>query len=600
MEEGSKHSDDSDYEPAPIACTMNDSQPPPLPPPRSFNYPHGSFTFPRRVHSHSSADIQKSQNQLSLFQAMRQSLSVDAKFLLPKEPVQLSQFITRYSALLPCQVQLCNEFTSMVSAPLQSNILQLHFIKHSKVVVMKEKENGEKCSVPLNSATKFGLVYNPNADLLEAMAGFEFETAGDVMAMKPLPLVLKATQCYKGSSPESSVEEEEILWVLGIRTHFRSKQLRVRSLQKGKKHLSEKCSGAFTTLPDDVQVPLVTLLDLGLQLPQAAVAFGNDSTMKQQSMKHPVILEKMAGETCIIASYPNPEEKEELSHLEVSSDLEVEVEMVAMEPSARKELEIQTQELFVRFNESKPSLIVQKCSKQVYELQTLLHSQLLPGREQEGVQLVHPPMLGIDQQPCEDPLRSEASSSHPPTPEVNILSPSPSSELPPTLENDYQVVPSDEGTADEDYVYMAQLGSIPESPSNDTLNSRSRSQSIESPKRQNHTVANDESQSQMVPTSSNVANLSSKLDNLSQQIGSLSAYMKQQDCILKELEKLQSTMLAVQRDVELLKSSISTTVEKKTSPDPQEEEYERNRRFLATLDNQQVSQRDMQCMLLLW
>ena len=595
MEEGSTHSDDSDYEPAPIACTMNNSsQPPPLPPPRSsFTFPHGSFSFPRRIHSHSSADLYssvKSQNQLFLCQAMRKSISADVKFLLPKEPVQLSQFITRYSALLPCQVQLLSGFcsTSMASAPLQSDILQLHFIKHSKVVVMKEKESGEECSVPLNSATKFGLLYNPHADLLEAMAGFEFETVGDVMAMKPLPLVIKATQCYKGSSAESLVEEEEIFWVLGIRNSFRSKHLRVRSLQKGNKLLPEKCSGAFTTLPDDIQVPLVTLLDLGLHLPQTAVAFGSDSTMQQQSTKYLVILEKMAGETCIIASYPSPEEKKELTHLEVSSDLEVEVETVAMNLSARKELEIQTQELFVNFNESKSSLIVQKSSKQANELQALLHSQLLPGREQEGVQLVHPPMLGIDQQPCEDPPRSEASSSQPPTPEVNILSPTPSSEFPPKLENDYQVVPSDGGTADEDYVYMARLGSIPESLSEDAFNSHSRSPSaeIEYPKQKTPTVADVESQSQFVHTSNSLPELFAKLDNFSQQVGSLSAYMKQQDCILKEMEKLQSTMLAVQKDVELLKSPTEVG---KTSPDPQEEEHERNRRFLATLDTQQVN-----------
>ena len=582
------NSDDSDYEQPLFAFTSDSTAPPPLPLPRAT-----SSTFPRHVHSHNSTGSPSSDSFLSFVQLMRQSLAADFKFSLPEEPVQLSHFITRYSSLLPCKVKVCS---SAVPAIAQGDVLQLHFIKHSKIVVMKEIESGEVCSIPLYSSTKFGLVVDTNSSQQNTIANEMFTTAGEVMAKKPLPLIMKATRCFKRSSAESSVEEGEILWISGIKTPKNSlrpkQQLQVQSLHGGKKLLSEKCAGAFITSPDVIQLPLVTLLDLGLQLPKYAMVFSEGTAKHQQSnevMKHLVLLEKMAGATSVVASHNGIGENKEVSYLELCSDLEIKVDAIEMDQKENKELQSQTLDLYQNFTQSKSSVISQKLNSSVQKLQNQLYGQYLPGCELEGTQLVRPSMLphNVQHNIKNFVSKSDIVPPFPATPELQVVVSTSQSMLQPRVENDNQIFP-DDGALENDYVFMARLSSNSELL--DAHDQRSRSQDLESDvsDHESHASANVHSTKIQAENFTDF-DLSYKLDTLTENVGSLSACLKQQNSILSELQKLQSALHGIQKDLEFLKQMVCTPVEYQIVPSPEEEEeHIKNRSVLATLTTSQV------------
>lgn len=52
------------------------------------------------------------------------------------------------------------------------DILKLHFMKHSKVVVMETAERAN-LSVPISSYLQFSILYDPNNNMKEAMHGFK-------------------------------------------------------------------------------------------------------------------------------------------------------------------------------------------------------------------------------------------------------------------------------------------------------------------------------------------------------------------------------------------------------------------------------------------
>ena len=595
MEHCGDSSDDSDYEPAPIGMTLDAKSPPPVPPPRGV-------TFPRRIHSHGSKEFSsaesKSRQHLSLSHTVRKSISADFTFVPPAGPVPLSQFITRYSALLPCQVKLCEGSTSAsLPKPLPPDgIIDLHFIKHAKVFIMKKSSSGEEISAPLNTAVKFSVLYDPNSDFDEAMCGYQFGTAGEVISMKQLPVVVKATKVYKGNTSLSSVEAGEVLRVTGVKTSFRSKQLRVQNLQRESKHLSEKCSGAFTTTPKDIALPLSSFLDLDIGLPQRVVVCADGN--RDVHVPAILMLEKMAGKTCLVASYPDWQHKE-LCHFEVSSDIDVQVEAVTMDLRARDDVESRTRALFCNFSSSIPMKTVNDQSTEAQKLSSVFHSQLLSGREQQGVQLVRPPTLCIDSNQFQDPRTFPKLVAGP---EVQVVCPTPLTGPTPLTEEPQAEVtadlcsPTSEMDLDDLYVRMAKLDEIPESFSDEEDLEPTCSQSLESElvktgKNRVCSVGSNESEAKVTSTSNNVGDLSVDLKSLASRVDRLSTCVEQQNSIFDEIKRLRSTLLAVQKDVQCLKQSLqsaATPPHREAVPDPQEEEHDQNRRFLAAMDCTQV------------
>ena len=335
------------------------------------------------------------------------------------DPVPLSEFITKFSSNLPTRVQVMNGFCSSSTdlSISQNEQFFFHFIKHTRVVTLKDSENLEEFSVPLNSSVKFGLLYDPNGIEDEAKAGYCFDTAAGIMAARELPLVVCATKPYRDARAEMSVEANEILIVKGITKGSKSghrsvgrkaKLLRVYSVSSsGEKYLSEKCAGYFSTSPQDVRLHVSTMVQNDITFPQRAVLFPDSAIDKALSIgmvKHPVILERLKGETSVVATATASESECDLfenpsyptfknSVMDISSELDIQIQTVGLSETEQRELTESTSALFDGFTTATLQLVAEKPNSRAYDLQSLLYRKTVADKPMYGIQLVRPPLL---------------------------------------------------------------------------------------------------------------------------------------------------------------------------------------------------------------
>ena len=166
-----------------------------------------------------------------------------------------------------------------------------------------------------------------------------FEKVSDVMAMKTLPKVMKALEAYKGSSPESSVEANELLIVKSVKSKkLKGKVLKVYSPRlKKKKELPEGCCGKFSTKPYDVRMFLPEIEELlADSFPLQFMLYVNSDTVGEipsSIVSNAVNLRRFEMETSLIASvfFFNEEQYEDGAPklVEVPFDLDIEVQAMA-------------------------------------------------------------------------------------------------------------------------------------------------------------------------------------------------------------------------------------------------------------------------------
>lgn len=105
---------------------------------------------------------------------------------------------------------------------------------------------GSKYVIPLNSATKFGIIYEEGV--------VEFGTVEEILNAKILPRVICARAGYVGNSESTSVTRHEVLIITGVEKGgmFRRKAglIRAYSVTKSmEKTLNKDVFGKFTTDP---------------------------------------------------------------------------------------------------------------------------------------------------------------------------------------------------------------------------------------------------------------------------------------------------------------------------------------------------------------
>ena len=180
------------------------------------------------------------------------------------EKLSLSKFVSLYHKEFPIQVRVCKGYCgpSEATSISEGDRFNVHFVKHTKIVTV-EYENGSRYYIPLNSAIPFGILYNPDNNLSDAMKGYRFETVADLLRMSTLPVVIFARKAFQGSSAESSISASEALLVKKVvsKRLGTKQQLKVFSLKEGKeKTLSPNCAGNFSTRPKDVCLFLPEIL----------------------------------------------------------------------------------------------------------------------------------------------------------------------------------------------------------------------------------------------------------------------------------------------------------------------------------------------------
>ena len=200
---------------------------------------------------------------------------------------------------------ICSE-NSDINVP-KDEIFNLHFLKSMKVAVLNDTENVETYSVPFHSSITFGLIYNPSESDENASPYMQIRTAGEVMKLSQLPLIVTATNTYDGGSPEKSVTENEILFVKEVTRGGMKKgnRLHVVTTDGQDKFLSSKCAGNFSTDPRHMKLHPSVLLSQGLPLPQYVVIYGNREVrnhLPTHMVNTPILLTAMEEKTSVIAT----------------------------------------------------------------------------------------------------------------------------------------------------------------------------------------------------------------------------------------------------------------------------------------------------------
>ena len=112
--------------------------------------------------------------------------------------------------------------------------------------------------------------------------GPSFETVAEVCSLSPLPRVMRATRSWRGSGPDSSLDENELLLVEKVcRPKLKGwRTLKVFSLKyKKKKTLTESCVGRFSASPYDCRLFLPEILEfMEDSLPLQATIFVNSES----------------------------------------------------------------------------------------------------------------------------------------------------------------------------------------------------------------------------------------------------------------------------------------------------------------------------------
>ena len=182
----------------------------------------------------------------------------------------------------------------------------LHFLKSTKIAVITDPITNEKYSIPYSSSVKLGLIYSPSPDDENATPYMQLKTAGDVMKLKSLPLILTATTAYDGGAENKSVSESEVVFVKGIVKVSRAKQLQVMGLNGEEKFLAAKCAGCFSTDPRHTKLHPSKLFLHEFPMTQFVVVYPGDKEIGRsfpQSMSNkPVVLETLKRETSVIAT----------------------------------------------------------------------------------------------------------------------------------------------------------------------------------------------------------------------------------------------------------------------------------------------------------
>ena len=194
--------------------------------------------------------------------------------------VSLNKALNEYDHKFPLRLQFMEGYCSEDSEHnLSTNdVYDIHFVKQTRVIILKDN-NGFMHRIPLASSMMFGLVYNPNNNLNEALTGHEFEYCSNIMAIDVMPRIVCATNQIESTDERQSITQNEIMIVKGVQKHkLRGKRsLKVYSLLTNtEKLLHEECHGKFTTKPSLIRLHLAQIFECFQKpFPTQAVVYVN-------------------------------------------------------------------------------------------------------------------------------------------------------------------------------------------------------------------------------------------------------------------------------------------------------------------------------------
>ena len=103
--------------------------------------------------------------------------------------VEVMDLINQYADHLPLELVVSKGVYGMDDrySLSTSDRCIVHFVKRRDLVRIQDPQSNKEFSVPINSAIKFAIIYNPNSNDSEARSGFTFTLVSDILERSPLP-----------------------------------------------------------------------------------------------------------------------------------------------------------------------------------------------------------------------------------------------------------------------------------------------------------------------------------------------------------------------------------------------------------------------------
>lgn len=185
-----------------------------------------------------------------------------AKHLPLFKGMTLAELTKKYSKFFPFKIQITGGHygTSSKYSISTDDRFNLHFMKNMKQLTIQAY--GDDYFIPLSSAIQFGVVYDPNDNMTEALEGHIFRRVSDLIGTNQLPRLVRVMSACSCSN-DVTLEYNELLVVKKVkRGLFKSKpMLKVFSLlTETKKLLPEEAIANFTTKPFCVKMDLSQFL----------------------------------------------------------------------------------------------------------------------------------------------------------------------------------------------------------------------------------------------------------------------------------------------------------------------------------------------------
>ena len=345
--------------------------PPPLPPMNTKPGPYENFLKKPLVGSASPNDQSFVPTPPSEAPSNRNSIS-SVKSLLTRAPLTstsqrsltLQELVQSHQQSFPLQIQVVGE-NGVISKGEQFNI---HFIKTSKAVKMTTT-TGTNVTVPVNSAIKFGVIYDPANQQQSAMQGYGFSTVHEIMSTAYLPPLVYVQSTYDTSTAESSIQTGEILALKEIGKHrFRGKNLTCTVVQTGEtKKLLENCTGNFSTAPVDVRLCLNEILQY-LTLPLNCLLYYDGPNAHEISNQLPGGVVTIQGQQNV-DSLVVTRISDDIKLLELPLDASIKVEILPSNPLMKSALEDKTLNFYNSFTPASIDSASLLSSETPYQLQ---------------------------------------------------------------------------------------------------------------------------------------------------------------------------------------------------------------------------------------
>ena len=313
------------------------------------------------------------------------------------ESFGLTDFVSKFSGSLPKRVTVQSGIcTSTEEAAISSgDIFNIHFLRSTKVVHLTTQDSVQQgvFVVPVNSAVRFALLYNPKHLHDQARRGFIFESASDIILQKSLPKMVLATKSYQGGSPSSSVDKNEVLVIRKVnKPTVGQRSLKVFSLTKNvKKSLSPQCVGHFSTKPtQQLMLPLSDILQhVKEPFPAEAMICVDTSVYEPlpEGLHGQIVnLTHSSTETSLVATPDSTNGGEGNSViLDLPSNLDIDVTVDRLSESESEKLNTVTQELYSNFDPAKLKMCKPVTSNENYTVQSYF-SRTLQGDQKKEVE----------------------------------------------------------------------------------------------------------------------------------------------------------------------------------------------------------------------